>query len=212
MPAPIAAAYFHEELLKKQQLRSTTDEFPAVTVVAAHEGQVFRAAHLRSVLRRLSGQRIELAILSKNKLSPGDTRSSPSLIGDVKGRTCIIVDDIVTTGTTMVNSINKLHEEGAGSIYAWATHGVFGSGEASTSSAPDRIANAQGLEYLLISNSVTNSSRILPDKIRQLNVAPLLAEAVARSLHGQSISSILNMDHLDHVVEEGDENDGRYDG
>lgn len=113
MPAPVAAAYFHDEILREQRQSqndptntATTIEYPRVTVVASHEGQVGRASHFRSALQRLSGgQSIELAVLSKNKLLPGETHYTPTLVGQVKGRRCILVDDICNTGTTLVSNI-----------------------------------------------------------------------------------------------------------
>lgn len=195
MPAPVAAAYFHEELSSfeppKGSNKDPEDYYPRVTVVASHEGQVGRATQFRSVLQRLSGEDVEIAVLSRNKLNPGEKHYEPNLVGKVKGRKCILVDDIVVTGTTLVSNIKLLKREGAESVYAWATHGVFGTPE--QNDAPERLQGLEELEYLLISNSVRNP-RTLPSKIRLLNVAPLLAEAIARALHDQSISTILSID------------------
>jgi len=122
-------------------------------------------------------------------------------VGKVEGRRCILVDDIVNTGSTLRTNVKKLHELGAANIYAWTTHGVFPPDD-SKSDVPAMIQGMEYLDYLLISNSVMNQQRF-SSKIRQLNVAPLLAEAMARALHDQSISGILNLD--DTKVE-------RYDG
>ena len=115
MPAPVAAAYFHDEIMREQRQNqndpntTTNIAYPRVTVVASHEGQVGRATHFRSALQRLSGgQPIELAVLSKNKLLPGETHYTPTLVGHVKGRRCILVDDICNTGTTLVSNIQVI--------------------------------------------------------------------------------------------------------
>ena len=206
MPVPVAAAYFHEELYMTEppaEWKPESDDdifYPGVTVVAGHEGQVGRAERFRTVLQRLSGKQIDFAFISKNRVRrDGSSEYRPELIGKVKGQKCIIIDDIVNTGSTLSNNVKKLNELGAESIYAWSTHGVFGP----TSAAPKAIQNIDNLDYLLISNSIMNKNQ-LPEKIRQLNVAPLLAEAIARSLHDQSISGILNLEEEGHVE--------RYDG
>lgn len=203
MPTPVAAAYFHEELSSVVSPAAEKDPnyYPKVTVVACHEGQVDRATQVRDVLQFLSGREIELAVLSKSRMKPGETSYEPRLVGKVAGRTCILVDDIVNTGSTLISNVHALKQQGAETIYAWATHGVFG--ESHKNDAPERIQELDDLEYLLISNSVANP-RILPPKIRVLNISPLLAEAIARALTDQSISSIASLENVEHVE--------RYDG
>ena len=203
MPTPVAAAYFHEELssLISEESEKDPNYYPNVTVVACHEGQVGRATQVRDVLQFLSGKKIELAILSKSRMKPGETYYEPRLVGKVAGRKCILVDDIVNTGSTLISNVHALQKQGAEAIYAWATHGVFG--ERDRNDAPERIQELEELEYLLISNSVANP-RTLPPKIRVLNISPLLAEAIARALTDQSISSIASLENVDRVE--------RYDG
>jgi len=183
MPGPVAAAYFYEELMEGAK---KTKEAPKITIVAAHENHVFRANVFRNALVKLSGSDdndIRVALVSNTTARKWE---SSSLVGDVQGRTCIIVDDIINTGGTMRNAIRMVSDAGAESVYAWATHGVLHLPE---NDAPEKIKELDCLKYLLISNSVT-IDRELPSKIRQLSIAPLLAEAVVRAFHNDSITSI----------------------
>lgn len=122
-----------------------------------------------------------------------DKKNRTSLVGDVKGRKCIIVDDIVNTGKTLKKAIEMVHKSGASEVYAWATHGVFHQPQ---NKAPEMFQNIEGLKYMLISNSVANS-RDLPPKIRTLSIAPLLSEAVVRSLHSESLMDMLDVKEVD---------------
>lgn len=193
MPGPVAAAYFYEELFNVRDDHINKEEkqaLPKITVVAAHENQVFRANGFRNALQKLSGNDdIRVALISNTKAFNVHENSDSTLVGDVKGRKCIIIDDIINTGGTMRNAITMVHNAGASEIYAWATHGVL---HLQTNDAPQKIQDLDCLKYLLISNSVA-INRDLPPKIRKLSIAPLLAEAVARSYHSESISTMLDV-------------------
>lgn len=208
MPGPVAAAYFHEELLDQND---STDN-NKITVVAAHEGQVERAVQFQRVLQRLQGEKSDIkmaCIIKPNKNIRGKqqqqqpsksdkdntptnntTPAVPLLIGDVHDRKCILVDDMIDTGKTLHSAIHTLHDNGATEIYAWATHGLFGErGHAYKYLNENPVP---GLKYVLVSNTVMPADHLDNSIIRHLNVAPLLAEAIARTLHHQSISSILS--------------------
>ncbi len=98
------------------------------------------------------------------------------------------IDDIINTGGTIRNAIEMVSRSGASEVYAWATHGVL---HLPNNTAPQKIQDTDCLKYLLVSNSVA-VDRELPEKIRKLSIAPLLAESVARSLHSESISTIFS--------------------
>ena len=188
MPSPVAAAYFYEELfgVENEENKAPSREIPKITVVAAHENQVARATAFRLSLQKLSGHEdIRLALVSNTKGLKG--KADSSLVGNVQGRKCIIIDDIINTGSTMRNAIETMGKSGASEIYAWATHGAL-----QNNSTPEMLDTLDDLKYLLVSNSVA-VDRDLPKKIRILSIAPLLAESVARSLHSESISTMLDI-------------------
>mmetsp|Transcript_28335 Transcript_28335/g.68201 ORF Transcript_28335/g.68201 Transcript_28335/m.68201 type:complete len:648 (-) Transcript_28335:1945-3888(-) len=202
MPGPVAAAYFYEELFgigeddgdNKDKNEEESKEVPKITVIAAHENQVFRANGFRNALQKLSGSDdIRVALINNTKALNRRDGNRPALattlVGDVNGRKCIIVDDIINTGGTMRKAIDIVDKAGASEVYAWATHGVL---HLPQNDAPQMIQDMDCLKYLLISNSVA-IERELPPKIRKLSIAPLLAESVARAIHSESISSMMTV-------------------
>ncbi len=146
-------------------------------VVSPDAGGVERA---RAYCKRLD---TELAMID-NRLSAPGVSEVMNIIGDVKGKHAIIVDDIIDTAGTLCNAAKAIMENGAKSVQAVATHPVF-SGEAIS-----RIANSP-LTSVIVTNTIGLSEAGKKcDKIKVLSVGPLLGEAVKRIHHGDSISSL----------------------
>jgi ribose-phosphate pyrophosphokinase len=146
-------------------------------VVSPDVGGVVRA---RGLAKRIDAP---LAIVDKRRERPGDSEVM-NVIGDVAGRTCVLVDDIVDSGGTLVNAAEALLKHGAKLVTAYITHGVL------SSAAAARITGSQ-LKELVITDSIQPSEAVAKAKnIRVLTIAPLLAEAIARTAEEKSVSSL----------------------
>jgi ribose-phosphate pyrophosphokinase len=146
-------------------------------VVSPDVGGVVRA---RGLAKRIDAP---LAIVDKRRERPGDSEVM-NVIGNVKGRTCILVDDIVDSGGTLVNAAEALLNHGATSVSAYITHGVLSGG------AVARIM-ASRLKELVITDSILPSEAVKnAHNIRVLPIAPLLGEAIARTAEERSVSSL----------------------
>ncbi|MFA6280509.1 MAG: ribose-phosphate pyrophosphokinase [Bdellovibrionales bacterium] len=148
-----------------------------LTIVSPDVGGVVRA---RSLAKKLDA---DLAIIDKRREKAGESEVM-NIIGDVQGRYCILVDDMVDSAGTLCNAAGAMMEAGAKTVAAYCTHGVF------SGKAVERIAASQ-----LTNVTCTDSIAATPDvaastKIRQLSVAPLLAEAIARIGQDRSVSSL----------------------
>lgn len=110
LPGPVAAAYFNEELFDDENDDEKKGP-PEVTIVAAHEGQVARATEFRKVLQRLSGKEIDIAFISKVRQFPGQKHYEPYLVGDVTGRTCVIVSNYKLHSSLFAPNINLKHTD-----------------------------------------------------------------------------------------------------
>src|SRR5262247_597579 len=148
-------------------------------VISPDVGGVARARGL--------GKRINapLAIVDKRRERPGESEVM-NVIGDVKGRTCILVDDIIDSGGTIVNAADALLDKGATEVYAYITHGVLSGG------AVARIA-ASNLKELVITDSIQPTEAVRVSRnIRVLSVSTLIGEAIARTAAEESVSSLFD--------------------
>ena len=149
-------------------------------VVSPDVGGVVRA---RALAKRLDNA--PLAIVDKRRDRPGESEVM-NIIGDVEGRHCILIDDIVDSGGTLCNAAEALLEAGAASVTAYITHGVL-------SGAAVARVNGSKLKELVITDSIQPTEAVLAsDKIRILTIAPLIGEAVRRIADESSVSSLFD--------------------
>ncbi|MCH8918133.1 MAG: ribose-phosphate diphosphokinase, partial [Proteobacteria bacterium] len=150
-----------------------------ITVGSPDIGGGLRA---RGMARRLDA---DLAIIDKRRERAGVSEVM-NIIGDVKDRCCIMIDDIVDSAGTLCNAAQALTEAGAKSVAAYVTHGVL-SGD-----AVGRVS-ASSLEKLVVTDSILVTEAVrLSNTIEQLTIAPLMADAVSRISDESSISSLFD--------------------
>ena len=150
-----------------------------LTVVSPDTGGVARA---RAIAKRIDA---DLAIIDKRREAAGISEVM-NVIGDVKGRDCILIDDIVDSGGTLCNAAVALMDQGATSVSAYITHGVLSGG------AVARVA-ASPIEKMVITDSImpTEAVRVSPN-IKPLSIATLMAEAMKRITDEASVSSLFD--------------------
>ncbi|HRO61222.1 MAG TPA: ribose-phosphate pyrophosphokinase [Burkholderiaceae bacterium] len=152
-------------------------QFDDLLVVSPDVGGVVRA---RALAKRLES---DLAIIDKRR-PKANVAEVMNIIGDVQGRTCVIMDDIVDTANTLVRGAAALKEHGAKRVIAYCTHAVL-SGE-----AVSRVADP-ALDELVVTDTIPLSDAALAcGKIRQLSCAQLLAETILRISRADSVSSL----------------------
>ncbi len=150
-----------------------------VMVVSPDVGGVVRA---RALAKRIDAP---LAIVDKRRERPGESEVM-NIIGDVAGRDCILVDDIIDSGGTLCNAAEALMRKGALSVTAYITHGVLSGG------AVTRV-EASMLKELVITDSIEATPAIASaHNIRHISVAPLLGEAISRTALEKSVSSLFD--------------------
>lgn len=167
-----AASMFIPRLLEK--------ELAQVVVVSPDAGGVERANRFIAQLDK-HGIAADMALISKQRAAAG-VIASMSLIGDVSGADCIIVDDMCDTGGTLVKAAQLLKDHGARRVFAVITHPVF------SGNAMDKIKNSV-IDELLTSDTIPLRGAV-PANIAYISAAPLLAEAISRIHSGESVSGI----------------------
>jgi ribose-phosphate pyrophosphokinase len=164
---PILASYIQDRL-----------EMSQVTVVAPDAGRV------RVCERWTDRLSCPLAIIHKRR-DPEVANEVKVLevVGQVAGRTCIIVDDMIDTGATIVNSANALFDQGASQVIVTATHGVL------SGPAVDLLKNSR-ISEVIVTNTLPLENEKRFDKLTVLSIAPLIAQAISEVFHDGSVTSL----------------------
>jgi ribose-phosphate pyrophosphokinase len=152
----------------------------SITVVSPDVGGVVRA---RALAKRLDNA--PLAIVDKRRERPGESEVM-NIIGDVAGRFCILVDDIVDSAGTLCNAAGALRAAGAEEVVAYCTHGVL------SGAAAVRVEKSALTELVITDSIAQQEAAAATDKIRILTIAPLLAEAIRRIADESSVSSLFD--------------------
>jgi ribose-phosphate pyrophosphokinase len=153
--------------------------YPELVVVSPDVGGVVRA---RALAKQLG---CDLAIIDKRR-PKANVSEVMHVIGEIDGRNCVVMDDMIDTAGTLVKAAEVLKERGAGKVYAYCTHPVF------SGPAIERISKSM-LDEVVISNTIPLSDAAKAcKKIRQLSVAFLFAETIRRISDGESVTSLFS--------------------
>ncbi|MCC6001014.1 MAG: ribose-phosphate pyrophosphokinase [Pararhodobacter sp.] len=159
-----------------------------VTVVSPDVGGVSRA---RELAKRIG---CALAIVDKRREKPGEI-AEMTVIGDVAGKTCVIVDDICDTAGTLCKAAEVLVEAGATEVHSYITHGVL------SGPAVERITKSV-MKSLVITDSIAPTAQVsAAPNIRIVPTAPLFAQAILNTWNGTSVSSLFDMETLQPIYE-----------
>ncbi|MDO5441016.1 MAG: ribose-phosphate diphosphokinase [Bacillota bacterium] len=167
---PVLAKYFLEKNFAAKDL----------VIVSPDHGSVTRARNFAHYFN------CPIAIIDKRR-PKANVSEVMNIIGDVNGKTCLLVDDMIDTAGTITNAANALTQFGATEVYACATHPVL------SGPAIERIQNSSIKEMVLLNTMPLPKEKQI-DKITILSVAPLLAEAMRRIINNESVSVLYNHD------------------
>ena len=173
---PVDNIYASPVLLGDLRLKNYDD----LIVVSPDVGGVVRA---RALAKQLG---CDLAIIDKRR-PKANVSEVMHVIGEIEGRNCVIMDDMIDTAGTLVKAAEVLKERGAKQVYAYCTHPIF------SGPAIDRIAKGDALDEVVVTNTIPLIAAAEQcQKIRQLSVAPLIAETIQRISKGESVMSLFS--------------------
>lgn len=173
---PVDNIYASPVLLTELQRQKYED----LIVVSPDVGGVVRA---RALAKEMG---CELAIIDKRRPKP-NVSEVMHIIGEIEGRNCVIMDDIIDTAGTLIKAAEVLKQRGAKGVYAYCTHPVF------SGPAIERISTSPDLDEVVVTNTIPLAAAAQQcKKIRQLSVAPLFAETINRIATGNSVMSLFS--------------------
>jgi ribose-phosphate pyrophosphokinase len=173
---PVDNIYASPVLLGDLRLKNYED----LLVVSPDVGGVVRA---RAIAKQMD---CDLAIIDKRR-PKANVSEVMHVIGDIDGRNCVIMDDMIDTAGTLVKAAEVLKDKGAKKVYAYCTHPIF------SGPAIERIAKGGALDEVVVTNTIPLSPMALEcKKIRQISVANLIAETIQRIANGESVMSLFS--------------------
>ena len=173
---PVDNIYASPVLLGDLRLKNYDD----LIVVSPDVGGVVRA---RALAKQLD---CDLAIIDKRR-PRANVSEVMHVIGEIEGRNCVVMDDMIDTAGTLLKAAEVLKERGAKKVYAYCTHPIF------SGPAIDRIAKGDALDEVVVTDTIPLSLEAQAcQKIRQLSVAPLIAETIQRIAKGESVMSLFS--------------------
>ena len=171
---PVDNIYASPALLGDLRQKNYSD----LLVVSPDVGGVVRA---RALAKQLG---CKLAIIDKRR-PKANVSEVMHVIGDIEGRNCVVMDDMIDTAGTLVKAAEVLKERGAKKVYAYCTHPIF------SGPAIERISQGAALDEVVVTNTIPLSpAAVQCNKIRQVSVAPLFAQTIQRIARGESVMSL----------------------
>jgi ribose-phosphate pyrophosphokinase len=166
-------------LIKKNLI----SDYNKLMIVSPDHGGVYRAkAFAQLLMKKTNAKNIGTTMIIKQRPRPNEV-SRMDLVGDVKGNDCIIVDDMIDTGTTLCLAAKCLKDNGAENVYCFATHGLF------NGMAIEKIQNSV-LNKVIVTDTIPPPKTKYSEKIKRISVALLISEAIRRIQNNESLTEL----------------------